>query len=96
MREAGNRRVGMFAASFTELHHASELKRWREFGGPPSNATPNEIFGGPPPLGPKSDSMKDDLHFDAEEARQWALTFRLMAIAVVLAGLIIGLLAIRG
>jgi len=51
---------------------------------------------GAPTLGRKADSMNNDLRYDTEEARQWAITFRLMTLAIALAGLIIGVLAIRG
>jgi hypothetical protein len=40
--------------------------------------------------------MKNNQHYDTEEARQWAITFRLIALAIGLAGLVIGMLAIRG
>jgi hypothetical protein len=54
------------------------------------------MLNGAPTLGRKADSMKNDRRYDTEEARQWAITFRLMTLAIALAGLIIGVLAIRG
>jgi hypothetical protein len=49
-----------------------------------------------PMLCTKSDDMTNNQRHDAEEARQWAITFRLMTLAIALAGLIMGVLAIRG
>jgi hypothetical protein len=45
---------------------------------------------------PESDKMNNSQRYDTEEARQWAITFRLLTLAIVLAGLIIGTLAIHG
>jgi hypothetical protein len=49
-----------------------------------------------PFLRSKFDKMNNNSRYDTEEARQWAITFRLMTLAIALAGLIIGVLAVRG
>ena len=49
-----------------------------------------------PLLRSKSGKMNNNPRYNTEEARQWAITFRLMTLAIALAGLIIGVLAVRG
>jgi hypothetical protein len=68
---------------------------WRGWRGGPS---PNVTDGHPTiaVAGSKTGSMKNSQRYDTEDARQWAITFRLLTLAIALAGLIIGMLAIRG